>query len=197
MQIKTEEISLPFLIKKNIRLFVKRIDLNHKYGFGNKYYKLKYNLLEASKQNKNTLLTFGGAFSNHIAATSFFGKENGFQTIGIIRGEEHNPLNPTLKFAQKNGMDIHYISRKNYFQKNKNKFIESLKSKFGDFYFLPEGGTNHLAIKGASEIINKNDNQNFICCAVGTGGTISGIIKSKNINQMKILKVGPIMVIFD
>jgi 1-aminocyclopropane-1-carboxylate deaminase len=180
MQIKTEEISSTLLKEKKVRLFIKRIDAIHQHISGNKWYKLKYNLLEAKKQNKNTLITFGGAYSNHIAATASAAKENNFRSIGIIRGEEHLPLNPTLKFAKEQGMEIHYISRAEYKLKNTEEFIDNLKEKFGDFYLIPEGGTNELAIKGTAEIISENDTQDFICCAVGTGGTISGIINASN-----------------
>jgi 1-aminocyclopropane-1-carboxylate deaminase len=183
MKIKTKEISHPLLKEKGIKLFIKRIDLIHPFVSGNKYYKLKYNLLEASKQNTNTILTFGGAYSNHIAATSFAANEKGFKSIGIIRGEETLPLNDTLSFAKENGMELHYVSREEYRQKNSSDFIEKLKDKFGDFYLIPEGGSNKLAIKGTQDILDKNDTQNFICTAIGTGGTISGIINSISDNQ--------------
>ena len=100
--------SVSLLKEKEIRLFVKRIDLAHPFIAGNKWYKLKYNLIEAKNQQKQTGLSFGGAYSNHIAATAFATKENDLKSIGIIRGEEHFPLNPPLAFAKANGMDLHY-----------------------------------------------------------------------------------------
>ena len=139
MKIETKEISLPLLDEKEVRLFIKRIDKIHPFVSGNKWFKLKYNLLEAKKQGLNTLLTFGGAYSNHISATAFAAKEKGTNSIGIIRGEEHLPLNPTLRFAIDNGMKLHYISRSNYKEKTSANFLEALKNQFGDFYLIPEG----------------------------------------------------------
>lgn len=186
MKIETKEISLPLLDEKEVRLFIKRIDKIHPFVSGNKWFKLKYNLLEAKKQGLNTLLTFGGAYSNHISATAFAAKEKGISSIGIIRGEEHLPLNPTLRFAIDNGMKLHYISRSNYKEKTSANFLEALKNQFGDFYLIPEGGTNELAIQGAKEILDKNDIQDYICCAIGTGGTIAGIINASNDKQIVI-----------
>lgn len=173
-----------------ISLTIKREDLIHPFVSGNKFRKLKYNLLQAKAENKNTLLTFGGAFSNHIAAVAYAGKEQGFNTIGIIRGDElfdKIEENPTLKFAQENGMKFEFVSREDYRLKNETSFIEKLKDKFGDFYLVPEGGTNELAVKGCEEILTDEDSVfNYVCCAVGTGGTISGLINSSIQNQ-KIL----------
>jgi 1-aminocyclopropane-1-carboxylate deaminase len=186
MKIESQEISLPLLKEKDIRLFVKRLDKVHLFISGNKWFKLKYNLVEAKKLGYDTLLTFGGAYSNHIAATAFAAKENGFQSIGIIRGEEYLPLNPTLYFARENGMELHCVSRENYRLKTTPKFLDKLKAQFGDFYLVPEGGANDLAIKGTEEILDASDTQNYICCSVGTGGTIAGIINSSN-NKQKII----------
>ena len=183
MKIKTQEISLPLLVEKEICLFIKRLDLIHPIISGNKWYKLKYNLLEAKEKGYKTLLTFGGAYSNHITATACAAKENGFKSIGIIRGEEHFPLNSTLAFSKKQDMELHYVSRSDYRQKATKEFIKNLRNKFGDFYLIPEGGTNELAIKGTAEILDDVDVQEFICCAIGTGGTIAGIINSSNNNQ--------------
>ncbi len=172
--------------KKGVRLSVKREDLLHPIISGNKFRKLKYNILEAKNQNKNTLLTFGGAYSNHISATAFAGKEFGFKTIGIIRGNElakdfkHTVnTNPTLNFAHKNSMELKFVKRSDYRKKNELLFIEQLKNEFGDFYLIPEGGTNTLAVKGCEEILDESDKKyDYICVASGTGGTISGIINS-------------------
>ena len=169
---------------------MKREDLIHPFVSGNKFRKLKYNLLEAKEQKKEILLTFGGAFSNHIAAVAFAGQQHGFKTIGIIRGEElgsEQDLNPTLSFAKSCGMQFEFVSREAYRLKNEESFIQNLRSKFGDFYLVPEGGTNALAVKGCQEIITEQDAKfDFICCAVGTGGTIAGIINSAHTHQ-KIL----------
>ena len=177
-------------LPNGISLHIKREDLIHPFVSGNKFRKLKYNLLEAKTQNKDTLLTFGGAFSNHIAAVAYAGKDKGFKTIGIIRGDELRGKiseNPTLQFAENCGMQFEFVSREEYRLKSENHFLEKLKMKFGDFYLIPEGGTNELAIKGCEEILTENDADfDFICCAIGTGGTISGIINSV-LDHQKVL----------
>jgi len=166
----------------NFSLFIRREDLIHPFISGNKFRKLKYNLVQAKAENHHTLLTFGGAFSNHIAATAFAGKEYGFKTIGIIRGDELESkilINPTLKFAQECGMQFKFVTREEYRHKTEADFIENLKHEFGDFYYVPEGGTNEFAVQGCEEILTQDDSQyDFVCSAVGTGGTISGIINS-------------------
>ena len=176
--------------KNNIHVSIKREDLIHPIVSGNKFRKLKYNLIAAKNQNHKTILTFGGAFSNHIAAVAFAGSENGFKTIGVIRGDElvdKIQENPTLKFAQECGMQFEFVTRNQYQNKNEASFIDYLKLKCGDFYLIPEGGTNELAVKGCEEILTADDNEfDYICCCVGTAGTISGIINSSSISQ-KIL----------
>ena len=173
---------IPIDLPKAISLHIKREDLIHPFVSGNKFRKLKYNLLRAKTENKDTILTFGGAFSNHIAAVAFAGKEQGYKTIGIIRGDELRDKiaeNPTLHFAENCGMKLEFVTREEYRLKSEIHFLENLENKFGDFYLIPEGGTNELAIKGCEEILSKADaNFDYICCAVGTGGTISGIINS-------------------
>ena len=166
----------------NIELWIKREDLIHPFVSGNKFRKLKYNLIQAGAENQNTILTFGGAFSNHIAAVAFAGKEKGFKTIGIIRGDELIDKiadNPTLQFAKDCGMKLIFVSRATYKLKSEAQFIADLRKDNGDFYLIPEGGNNGLAIKGCEEILTEEDKQfDFICCSVGTGGTISGLINS-------------------
>jgi len=186
-QVINEAISMDLFSPFKCLLEIKREDQIHPEISGNKYRKLKYNILEASKKRKSILLTFGGAYSNHIAATAAVGKEYGFKTIGVIRGEELiNKVddNPTLSMAKKYGMKLHFISREEYRNKNKLDFIEHLKTKFGDFYLLPEGGTNSLAVKGCEEIISKSDSRfDYICTAVGTGGTMAGMVRSSYAHQ--------------
>lgn len=171
-----QKIKLPVNNNK-IEVYIKREDLLHPVLSGNKWRKLKYNLIEAKRLGKDTLLTFGGAYSNHIHATAGAGKIFGFKTIGIIRGEEHLPLNPTLEFVLSQGMKIHYVDRTEYRKKHTNEFAEQLYHKFGDVYMLPEGGTNSLAVKGCTEIINGiNTRFDYILSACGTGGTLAGLI---------------------
>ena len=183
MKIKTNKISLPLIKKKKIRLFLKRLDLINSNISGNKFYKLKYNLIHAKEKRFKTLLTFGGAYSNHILATSIAASENNFKSIGVIRGEQVFPLNPILSKATNNGMILKYISRTDYRNKDSIKFINQLRDEFGDFYLIPEGGTNSLAVLGTQEILDTDDNHDYICCPVGTGGTISGLINSSKKSQ--------------
>jgi len=179
------------LKKKKITLAVKREDLLHEHISGNKFRKLYYNILTAREKGYTSLLTFGGAYSNHIAATAAAGKEYNFKTIGVIRGDELGENlsktlkeNPTLAFAHQQGMKFHFVSRSVYRQKKNPDFIRNLFQIFGNFYLVPEGGTNELAIKGTEEILTPEDTQfDFICCAVGTGGTIAGIINTSYSHQ--------------
>ena len=173
---------LPLALPNGITLEIKREDLLHPFISGNKFRKMKYNLLQARAENQDTLLTFGGAYSNHIAAVAYAGKEYGFKTIGIIRGDELGGKiaeNPTLRFAQECGMEFEFVTRESYRYKTEPDFIDNLKDKFGSFYLVPEGGTNEYAIKGCEEILTEEDAKfDYVCLAVGTGGTISGIINS-------------------
>lgn len=177
MEAPLQQLHSPVWADQGIALWVKREDLLHPTISGNKWRKLKYNLQEAKRLQHDTLLTFGGAYSNHIAAVAAAGREFGFRTIGIIRGEEHLPLNPTLSFATAAGMALHYISREAYRQKTDPAFLEQLAQQFGQPYIIPEGGTNTLAVKGCTEIVSDiTIDFDYICCASGTGGTLAGII---------------------
>ena len=194
IQGKNQHIVLPELEAKNYQLFIKREDQIHPLVSGNKFRKLKYNLKEALDQKKTTLLTFGGAFSNHILATAIAGKSTGIKTIGMIRGDELGvdlektfASNSTLRNASKHGMQFDFVSRETYRNKTSIEFTEILQKKYGDFYCIPEGGTNSLAVKGCEEILTKEDSQfDYICSCVGTGGTISGIINNAK-NHQKVL----------
>lgn len=180
-----EEMHTPLLEQQEVRLLVKRDDLLRMGPglalSGNKWRKLQYNLQAAREGRQQTLLTFGGAYSNHIAAVAAAGQAFGFQTIGIIRGERPEGLNPTLRFAEACGMQLHYMSRSEFREKEQSAFQEKLHRQFGDFYLLPEGGTNALAIKGCLDIVAEVEQQlggfpTHWCCSVGTGGTLAGII---------------------
>lgn len=183
-----QQIKLPLLEDKSIELFIKREDQIHPFISGNKFRKLKYNLSYAKSNGFKTLLTFGGAYSNHIAATAYAGYDQCFKTIGVIRGEELSslPQNATLAFAQSHGMQFYFVDRGKYRAKDSKEFVEELKDEFGDFYLLPEGGTNDLAVQGVEEILEEEYGDfefDYICTAVGTGGTISGLINSIHPNQ--------------
>ncbi len=194
-KIKKPENQLVFKNDKfKIELWIKRLDNIYPNSLGNKIYKLKYNLLEAKKRKKEAILTFGGAYSNHIAAVALAAKNENLKSIGIIRGEELGidlkktlSQNSTLAKAAKNGMKFEFISRQSYREKHKVEFQKKILQKFPHAYILPEGGTNTLAIKGCEEILEKSDKKfDYICCPVGTGGTLSGIINSASADQ-KIL----------
>jgi len=174
-----QELKDPLFESKELRFLIKREDLIHPEISGNKWRKLKYNLEEARRLGFSTVLTFGGAFSNHIEAVAAAGKLFDFKTIGIIRGETRAAKNPTLTKAAVNGMELHFISREAYRMKEDSDFIDQLHEKYESFYLLPEGGTNDLAITGCREIVAQIDQPfDVICCPVGTGGTITGIIAS-------------------
>lgn len=173
-----------------ITLCIKRLDLVHPRISGNKFFKLKYNLLDAQQNGFKQVLTFGGAYSNHIAATAYTAQRFGFQSIGIIRGEELacKPLNATLQTAQDFGMQLRFVSREDYRKKQSEDFIQQLQQVFPETCIIPEGGTNALAIQGCTEILTADDVKNFdlICCAAGTGGTLSGLIKASS-DQQQVL----------
>ncbi|WP_306415996.1 1-aminocyclopropane-1-carboxylate deaminase/D-cysteine desulfhydrase [Fulvivirga ulvae] len=184
-----EEVKEAWINEKGVRLFIKREDKIHPFVSGNKWRKLKYNLLKAREDGHKTLLTFGGAFSNHIYAAAAAAKEAGFESIGVIRGDElaDKPLNETLSFAKYNGMKFHFVSREDYRIKHEELFITGLKEQFGEFYLVPEGGSNHLAIRGCEEIVDDQVKRfDFIGLPVGTGGTISGIISASDKYQQVI-----------
>lgn len=161
---------------RGVRLYLKRDDLIHAELPGNKWRKLKYNIAAAQEQGASTLLTFGGAHSNHIRATAAAGRYFGFNTIGVIRGEEHTPLNDMLAYAANRGMQLVYMDRSTYREKTDPSVIADLRARFGDFYLLPEGGSNILAVEGCSELVDEIDvDFDVICCPCGTGGTLAGI----------------------
>lgn len=171
------QIKEPLLEQRGVEVWLKREDLNHPLASGNKCRKLKYNLIEAKKQGHTKLLTFGGAYSNHIYAVAGVGKAEGFETIGVIRGEEHVELNPTLQFAKDQGMRFYYMDRSTYRKKESEEVIHLLKQLYGDVYLIPEGGTNELAIKGCTEIVPEiSIDYDYLCCPMGTLGTLAGLI---------------------
>lgn len=161
---------------KNVRLLLKREDLIHPELTGNKWRKLKYNLARAAELGASTLLTFGGAYSNHITATAAAGYYLGFKTVGIIRGEEHLPLNDPLARATARGMTLLYMDRSTYRRKMDPVIIAGLRERFGDFFLIPEGGSNSEALDGCAEIAHEIDEEfDLICCPCGTGGTLAGV----------------------
>ncbi|MFO0321468.1 MAG: 1-aminocyclopropane-1-carboxylate deaminase/D-cysteine desulfhydrase [Bacteroidota bacterium] len=164
---------------KNLQISVLRLDLIHPEISGNKWFKLKYNLQQAMIEDKKCIVTFGGAYSNHIAATAFACKEAGIKSIGIIRGENYSNLNNTLAQAKKNGMEIKFLTRQDYKLKNTEAYQEDFQKQFPDAYIIPEGGDNELGVKGCEEILTQQTRSfNNIYCACGTGTTYKGISNS-------------------
>ena len=145
-----QQLSHPAFDKRSLKVYIKRDDLIHPLISGNKWRKLKYNLTEAKNQGKTTLLTFGGAYSNHIYSAAVAAKTNGLKSIGIIRGEELDASNPTLSFAQSQGMEFRFVSRSEYRSRNSHDYLEKLQQEFPAAYSVPEGGTNEFAIKGCA-----------------------------------------------
>ena len=172
-----QRIDDPLLDEKSVRLFLKREDQLHPHVSGNKWRKLKYNLLYAKEAGYKTLLTYGGAYSNHILATAYAGNLFGFETIGVIRGEAYEPLNPVLARAVEQGMTLHYLNRATYRSKEQPEVQHRLFELFAPYYEIPEGGSNALAVAGCREIVaDINIDFDIICCPVGTGGTLAGLV---------------------
>lgn len=169
---------------KGHQIGVLRLDKLHADVSGNKWFKLKYNLNQAQVENKNTILTFGGAYSNHIAATAAACKLAGLKSIGLIRGEELVALNSTLALAKQNGMQLVFVSREEYKQKNETLYLQNLQEQFPHAYSIPEGGDNALGQKGCEEILGEDCKlYHTVFCAHGTGTTFKGIAKSLNPHQ--------------
>lgn len=161
------------------RIGVLRLDMIHPEISGNKLFKLKYNLQQAKTVGKDSVITFGGAFSNHIAATAVACKLVGLKSIGIIRGEESSANNPTLAVAQQNLMKLLFVSRTEYSQKNDGGYMQRLRYMYPTSYIIPEGGDNLLGQKGCGEILTVEMNSySSIFCAYGTGTTFRGIAGS-------------------
>ena len=183
----TVEVQDPWLKPYGIKLLIKREDLIHQEIQGNKWRKLRYNLTKALQENHHTLLTFGGAYSNHIAAAAYACWSVGLDLICVVRGEEGFKDNPTLNRAQKLDAELHFISREDYRKKNKPDFIKTLAEEFGRFYLIPEGGANPEGVKGCAEILSEVEQDfDIVCCAMGTGTTVAGLLLSLKENQRLI-----------
>ncbi len=182
------QIKNNLLDEKQIQLFIKRDELIHPVIQGNKWRKLKYNLIAAQEKNKHTLLSFGGAYSNHLHALAAVGKQLNFKTIGIIRGQAPKTLNPCLQDMLDWGMQLKFIKRIDYKQKHTAQFIENLKLEFNDFYLIPEGGNNAAGRKGCAELLEElHDEYDTICCEVGSGTMLSSLIQGNICTQTSYL----------
>lgn len=180
----TQAIYTEWLLEKKVALDVLRLDKIHPVVSGNKWFKLKYYLDEALALDKKTVATFGGAWSNHIVAAAFACKEASLKSIGIIRGEQPAVLSDTLKKAAEYGMELHFVTREEY----RNK--ESIKQKFANknWYWINEGGYGELGAKGASEILSTVDLRHYshIIAAVGTGTMLAGLLLAAGSKQKVI-----------
>ncbi len=175
-EIKNDKI----LLAHNIKLSIKREDLIHPEVSGNKWRKLKYNLLESISNGRQGIVTYGGAFSNHIHATAAACHAANIPSVGIIRGES-DESNPTTTFARSRGMKLHYVSRAAYRMKEESEEVRGIISQYPDYILVPEGGSNELSYRGlrelADEISSSNKGYDLITVSAGTGATASGIIK--------------------
>lgn len=182
-----QKIDHPLLLDMSINLLMKRDDMIHPEISGNKWRKLKYNLLHAKKNGIERILTFGGAYSNHIAATAAACRIYGISSIGFIRGDELNhQSNKTLAKAHQDGMELHFISRATYRQREDLAWVDQLAHQYNALV-IPEGGSNTLALKGLEEVVADIDiDFHILACAVGTGGTLAGLSKSLHPDQIAI-----------
>lgn len=168
----------PAAARRGVRLLLWRDDLVNPDLPGNKARKLKYNLAAARAQGYARLLTFGGAYSNHLAAVAAAGRLYSFDTIGLVRGEERMPLNPTLARCHADGMRLHYLDRSTYRRRTEPGFLAEVQQQFGPAYLLPEGGTNALALRGVAELVGElrqHTDFDAVAVAAGTGGTLAGL----------------------
>jgi 1-aminocyclopropane-1-carboxylate deaminase len=185
---KTQDIRVDpvhFLSKFRTTVEVLRLDLVHPVISGNKWFKLKEYLKEAQTLNKKLLLTFGGAYSNHLVATALAASLHGFESIGIVRGEKPAILSHTLSEAINYGMNVYFISREDFRQRKIPPEIFHQYNK-DDFYIIDEGGYGEMGVNGAKEILQHTNTSVYthIMVAVGTGTTIAGLIESSSQHQL-------------
>lgn len=169
---------------RGVRLLLKRDDLIHPEIPGNKWRKLAHNVAPARAAGR--VVTFGGAYSNHIRAVAAAGREHGFATVGVIRGEEHLPLNDSLAFAVERGMALTYLDRATYRRKTDPDVLAALRDRFGPHHLLPEGGSNDLAVLGCQEIVAELGDFDVVCCPCGTGATLAGLARGLRAGQQAV-----------
>ena len=182
---KIKELKLNINNSNNIKLFIKREDLIHDIVSGNKWRKLNYNFKYIKEKKIKKILSFGGAYSNHLHALSWLAKKNNIKSFGLVRGCKLSIENPTLSFCKKNKMDLFFLNRSTYRNNKYNNpiFKKIIKSE-ENVFVIPEGGFNEFGIKGCEEIMNEvNEHYDIICCSIGSGCTAVGIIKSLKFDQ--------------
>lgn len=193
LYLKPNEVSVDIIEsdltkEKNVSLSILRLDKIHPVISGNKLFKLHYFLEDANNSSHKKIITFGGAYSNHLAAAAFAGRQCGLQTIGIIRGEKPKELSHTLQFCQQQGMYLEFITKAEYASKEKESFLMSINKKFGEHTLIPEGGFGQHGVRGAAIISDyfKDEDYTHVCCSVGTATTLAGIVSSASIAQQII-----------
>lgn len=184
--------------QKGVEVFIRRDDLIDNHLSGNKFYKLFYNLHAAQQLGFKQLLSFGGAYSNHIYALAVAAKRYGFKAIGVIRGERPKQLSPTLQDAENWGMQLHFVSRVDYREKNAEEFLQHLTARYGDFFEIPEGGANSYGVKGASALgaaIYQQVKSDYtsVCLACGTASTLAGIAVGLVLNTSSLNEAGKVL----
>ena len=186
-----QQIKHPLFNKYNLKVFIKRDDLIHPIISGNKWRKLKHNILFAKEQGYLGILSFGGAYSNHIHALAYAAKEQGILSKGIIRGEQHYQTNATLSQAISWGMSCDFVDRKTYRLRQEPQYLANLQSQYPDYFIVPEGGSNTLALPGVGEVLSELNAQlsfDTLMLPVGSGGTFAGLIHADN-NQHNLLGI--------
>jgi 1-aminocyclopropane-1-carboxylate deaminase len=187
-----QKISHPLFERHQLSVSIKRDDVIHPIISGNKWRKLKLNLRHAQAHNYIGVISFGGSFSNHIHALAFACHQQGLKSIGIIRGEKEYASNFTLSMAQRWGMELHFVDRKSYRLRENKEYLAQLQLIYPDYFIVPEGGSNTLALGGVGEVIAELNQQcefDTLITPVGSGGTLAGLIKADN-NQHNILGIG-------
>lgn len=179
-----QRLSNAAIERAGVQLYIKRDDLIHATVSGNKWRKLKYNLLEAQTRGERAVLTFGGAYSNHLYATAAAGNALGLKTVGIVRGLElEGKENATLQFCRRKDMELHFMTREEYRRRHSEAYLREIVARFGNPYLIPEGGTTELALKGVAEMVHEVKQQlgaipDYMATAAGTGGTAAGILSA-------------------
>lgn len=189
---RLDPVDSPFLRQHDVILNVLRLDLVHPLLHGNKWFKLKYNVQYALDRQFPAILSFGGAYSNHLYALAAAGKYFGLRTIGLVRGELVEPLNPVLAFARQQGMELIAVNRSQYRRKTEPEFIAALHRQYGEHYLIPEGGSNELAVTGCAEIADliqwqSGRTSRFVALACGTGTTLAGIVRGLDNSPRRIV----------
>jgi len=188
MTIQIQKVSFKCAINHDISISMVRADLMHPLASGNKIFKLLPNLQFAKDNGYSEIISFGGAFSNHIHALALMSQKYGLNSVGIIRGEEEYAANPTLQDAQNAGMKLVFVSRKDYKRRNESEYLSELQQQYPNALILPEGGSSQLAINGCSQLAKEVDKQvsgDILAVPCGTGATFAGLICGSNFKQIR------------